>query len=81
MYFLIHHSKILIKEQTLPPINMTLKKTKNNHILNNAASSIKKLNWKEKQPVLYRMLSLPYEAFHDFKLLVTSRVSVELKAH
>lgn len=26
MYFLIHHSKILIKEQTLPPINMTLKK-------------------------------------------------------
>lgn len=39
MYFLIHHSKILIKEQTLPPINMTLKK----NILKNAASSSQKL--------------------------------------
>lgn len=85
MYFLIHHSKILIKEQTLPSINMTLKKNTHtkNHIFNNAASSLKKkkTNRKEKQPVLYRMLSLPYEVFHAFKLLVTSRVLVELKAH
>lgn len=39
MYFLIHHSKILIKEQALPSINMTLKKK---NILKNAASSLKK---------------------------------------
>lgn len=41
----------------------------------------KKKQQTEKQPVLYRMLSLPYEVFHAFKLLVTSRVLVELKAH
>lgn len=42
----------------------------------------KKIIWgKEKQPVFCGMLSLPYEAFHDFKLLVMSGVSEDVKAH
>lgn len=84
MYFLIHHSKILIKEQTLPSINMTFKKkthTQKITFLTMQHLLFKKKQQTEKQPVLYRMLSLPYEVFHAFKLLVTSTVSVELKAH